>query len=184
MRHVASKQAKPPTAHVITPVVLKKAVFALDRMSDAQREQLADEIYLKQPNLLGSVVVQYHMGASMAQVEALLSMLLVAYQAMKVSARYWPLISDATQDICLRRLTDNLLSIEGRDPAARQRAINLHIEQHKEPYLLAFIYSQLRLHDMMVIRTDAEKYLVLAALNMVECIAETVSTDVSHSLRP
>lgn len=184
MGRVKPKGGKPPTANAITPAVLKKAAFAVDRMSHDEREKLADEIYLKQPNLLASVVVQYHMGASVQLVEGLLTMLLVAYQAMKVSARQWPLISDDIQDICLQRLTGKFQFIEGLDPGSRQRAINQQIEQHSEPYLLAFVFGQLRIHDLLGIRTDVEKYLVLAAVNLVECIAATVGMDASHNPPP
>lgn len=38
-------------------------------------------------------------------------------------------------------------------------------------YLLAFVYGYLGDHDLPRVRTDAEKYLLLAALNLVECVA-------------
>lgn len=43
--------------------------------------------------------------------------------------------------------------------------------EHPERYLLAFVYGHLRDHDLLGVRTDAEKSLLLAALNIVECIA-------------
>jgi len=42
---------------------------------------------------------------------------------------------------------------------------------HRERYLLAFVYSHLGRHDLLRVRTDAEKFLLLAALNLVECVA-------------
>lgn len=38
--------------------------------------------------------------------------------------------------------------------------------------MLSFAYGELRTHGLLGITTDAEKYLVLAGLNLVECIAE------------
>lgn len=160
-----------------------QAAVSVDRMSHDQRVQLADEIHLKQPNLLASVLVQHQMGASLPQVEDLLTILLVAYQAMKVSGHQWPVISEDTQDICLQRLTGKVRFIEGLNAGSVQRAIGQQIEQHSEPYLLAFVFGQLREHDLLAIRTDVEKYLVLGALNLVECIAATADTSASHSPR-
>ena len=182
MRRVGSKGAKKAAA-AISQVVLAQAAIAVERMSHGEREKLADEIYLQQPSLLASVVVQHQMGASLAQTEDLLNILLVAYQAMKTSGRHWPVISEDTQDICLQRLTGKIGFIEGLDAGTTQRALSQQIEQHSEPYLLAFIFGQLREHGLLRIRTDVEKYLVLGALNLVECIAATVQTSASHRPR-
>ena len=38
-------------------------------------------------------------------------------------------------------------------------------------YLLAFVYGYLGEHDLLSVRTDAEKFLLLGALNLVECVA-------------
>lgn len=179
-----SKRAKRQASPVISPPVLTQAAIAVDSMSHDERVQLADEIYLKQPNLLASVVVQHEMGASLPHVEGLLTILLVAYQAMKLSGHRWPMISEDTQDVCLQRLTGKAKFIEGLDPGSLQRAVGQQIEQHSEPYLLAFVFGQLKEHDLLGIRTDIEKYLVLGALNLVECIAETVDTNGSHKTRP
>ena len=45
------------------------------------------------------------------------------------------------------------------------------IPEDAERYLLAFVYSWLDEHDLMAVRTEAEKYLMLGALNLVECVA-------------
>jgi hypothetical protein len=179
---VKPKRAKRQTAPVILPPVLNQAAIAVDSMTHDERVQLADEIHLKQPNLLASVVVQHHMGASLPLVEGLLTILLVAYQAMKLSGHRWPVISEDTQDACLQRLTGRVRFIEGLDAGSTQQAIGQQIEQHSEPYLLAFVFGQLKEHDLLGIRTDVENYIVLGALNLVECIAATVDTgNGSHS---
>lgn len=180
MRRVGSKRPGRPVATAISQNVLVQAIVSVDRMSHDERVQLADEIYLKQPNLLASVVVQHQMGAGLPQVEDLLTILLVAYQAMKMSGHHWPVISEDTQDVCLQRLTGKVRFIEGLDAGSTQRAIAQQIEQHSEKYLLAFVFGQLKEHDLLGIRTDIEKHLVLGALNLVECIAATVDTSGSH----
>ena len=42
---------------------------------------------------------------------------------------------------------------------------------HPERCLLAFVYGHLGRHDLLRVRTDAEKFALLAALNLVECVA-------------
>jgi hypothetical protein len=43
--------------------------------------------------------------------------------------------------------------------------------------LLAFVYGYLGEHDLLRVRTDSETYLVLATLNLVECVASVGSTN-------
>ena len=44
-------------------------------------------------------------------------------------------------------------------------------EEHPERYLLAFFFGYLGDHDLLGVRTDAEKFPLLAVLNLAECIA-------------
>ena len=46
-------------------------------------------------------------------------------------------------------------------------------------YLLAFVYGYLGDHDLLRVRTEAEKYLLLAALNLAECVAFVGSSTAS-----
>jgi hypothetical protein len=43
-------------------------------------------------------------------------------------------------------------------------------------YLLAFVYGYLGEHDLLRVRTEAEKYLLMAALNLVECVSDVGAT--------
>lgn len=54
--------------------------------------------------------------------------------------------------------------------ATTQMIANFCVD-HPERYLLAFVYGHLGQHDLLRVRTDAEKFLLLAALNLVECVA-------------
>lgn len=50
-------------------------------------------------------------------------------------------------------------------------------------YLLAFVYGYLGEHDLLRVRTDTEKYLLVAALNLVECVADVGSITSSRRSR-
>ena len=153
--------------------VLADAAIAVGAMDLNRRVALADEVFAHQPNLLASVLVQQRMGASLQQIDVLVNILLVAYQAMKTSGRRWPVISEAAQERCLQRLTGKVRFAEGLGLNLLQRAVQDQINAHGEPYLLAFAYGHLREHGLLAVKTEAEKYLLLAALNLVDCIAAT-----------
>ena len=159
---------------VISAKLLANAVVTVEAMNTEARIRLADEIYEQQPNLLASVLALPRMGVSLDQLEVLITVLLVTWQTMKTSGRKWPLISEDTLERCLQRLTGKRQFIAGLSPALQQRAVDDQINQHAEPQLLAFVHGYLGDHGLLGIGTDAEKYLVLAGLNLAECVAETV----------
>ena len=76
---------------------LVDAVLRVERMSFAERERLADEIHARQPNLFFSVLVLQRYGATLAQIEVVLNILLVFHEAMTISGSRWPVISEDVQ---------------------------------------------------------------------------------------
>jgi hypothetical protein len=155
----------------ITQSVLARADIAVNRMSQDQKVQLADEIYAQQPNMLASILALPRMGVDMAQLEVALHILLVTFQAMKLSGHPWPLVTEDIQDGCLQRLTARARFNEGLPQELATKVVEQFHTEHAERYLLAFVYGWLDEHDLMGVRTDAEKYLMLGALNLVECVA-------------
>ncbi|HEY9107626.1 MAG TPA: hypothetical protein VIN58_13185 [Roseateles sp.] len=148
-----------------------EAMRAAERMDTQQQVRLSDEILAHQPHLLGSIVVLRRLGASDPQIGIALHVLFVAWLAMKASGHRWPVISEDDQDLCLQRLTARVRCVEGLAPELLQQAVAQHISEHAEPQLLAFAYGHLRQSDLLGARSEAEKYVLLAALNLVECIA-------------
>jgi hypothetical protein len=128
-------------------------------------------VYKQQPNMLASVLVLPRMGVSMAQLEVPLHILLVTFQAMKRSGRIWPIISEAMQETCLQRLTARARFNEGLPDQLANKVVKQFCDEHAERFLLEFVYGYLGDHDLLSVRTDAEKFLLLAAFNLVECVA-------------
>jgi hypothetical protein len=155
----------------ITLEVLGRAVLAVERMNPTQKVQLADEIFALQPNLLAAILVLPRMGVSALQLEVPLHILLVSFQAMKGSGHVWPRISEELQEQCLQRLMARMRFNGGLPAHLADQVVTQFHEEHPERELLAFIYGQLGEHDLLGARTEAEKYLMLAALNLAECIA-------------
>ena len=148
-----------------------QADIAVRRMSPAQKVSLADEIFAQQPNMLASILSLPRMGVDVVQLEVPLHILFVTFQAMKHCGRVVPTISEDIQETCLRRLTSTMKFTEGVPPDLVAQMITKFNVDHPERYLLAFVYGYLGEHDLLSVRTDAEKFLLLAALNLVECIA-------------
>ena len=152
------------------------AIRKVRSMGQAEKLALTDEIFQKQPNLLGSCLVQPRFGVAMESVEVLLNILLVCFQAMKESGGNWPLISEDEQERQLARLPGTVrFSEDIADPALADAARAQYITHHREAPLLAFVMHELNiwLQDLARRRTESEsdKYVMSAAVNIVNCRA-------------
>ena len=171
----------------ITHRHLADAVLRVEDMSFEERDRLADEVYSRQPNLFASVIVLHRYGATHVQMDVVLNILLVFHEAMRISssssrngsnnagsgASQWPVISEDVQERCLTRISARVRFIEGLSPALQHQAITDAIADHPEQLLLAYVFGKFGESDLLDVKTEAEKMLMLAALNLVECIAET-----------
>lgn len=152
---------------------LVDAVLRVDRMTFQDRERLAEEVYARQPNLFLSVIVLQRYGASLVQMEVVLNVLLVFFEAMKCSGGGWSVISEDVQERCLARISGRVRFTEGLTPQLQAQATADAIADHPEQQLLAYVFGKFKENGLLGIETEAEKMLMLAALNLVECIAET-----------
>ena len=157
----------------ISSQLLVGAVLRVERMSFEERDRLAEEVHARQPNLFFSVLVLQRYGATLEQIEVVLNVLLVFYDAMKASGRAWPVISEDVQERCLRRISARVRFIEGLTPPQQAQATSDAIADHPEQQLLAYVFGKFGEHGLLGIETEARKMLLLAALNLVECIAQT-----------
>lgn len=157
----------------ITNELLVGAAIDVGRMTSNERERLADEIHAQQPNLLYSVIVLHRFGVTLEQIEVLLDLLLVFHMAMKNSSHTWPLITEDLQDRCLKRIVGRVRFMEGFTPAQQTQAVADAIKDHLEQPMLAYVMGTLREHDLHIIESQAHEKLMLVAVNLVECIAQT-----------
>lgn len=155
----------------ISTRIVAQAILTVDRMDLRAREALADEIHAHQPTLLASVLVLPRLGARLEQVEIILNILFVVYQAMKISGHAWPMVCEDLQDRCLDRLVAKMLFLDGLTTLQQAQALQQQIDSHAEPNLLAFVYSRLQDHDLLDVKTDAIMFMLLAAVNLTECVA-------------
>lgn len=118
--------------------------------------------------MLASILALPRMGVGMVELEVPLHILLVTFQAMKRSGHAWPIVS---QDRCMQRLTARARFNERLPGDLANQIVQQFCDEHPERYLLAIIHGYLGDHDLLRVRTDAEKYLPRATLNLAECVA-------------
>lgn len=161
---------------------LVDAVQRVERMTFQDRVRLAEEVHDRQPNLFYSVLVLQRYGATLAQIEVVLNLLLVFIEAMKGRGGGWPVVSEDVHERCLARISCRVRFIEGLTPELQTQATVEAVGNHPEQLLLAYVYGKFKEHGLIGIKTEVEKMLMLAALNLVECIAEVAprSTKLSH----
>ncbi len=158
---------------VISQQVLVEAVRCVERMPFKERERLADEIYLRQPHLLASVLVLHQFGIALAQMEVVINLLMVCHEAMKRSGKTWPQITEDDQDLCMARLLARMQFSAGLTEQQQAQATADAVADHPEQQLLAYAYGTLKEQGWLRIESEAHKMLVLCALNLVECVAYT-----------
>ena len=162
--------------HCVTSISsrnLVDAVLRVERMSFTERERLAGEVHTKQPNLFYSVLVLQRYGATLVQIEVVLNILLVFHEAMKISGGNWPVICEDVQERCLKRVSGRARFMQGLSPQLQTQATADFVGDHPEQQLLAYVFGKFKESDLFGIKTEAENMLMLAALSLVECIAET-----------
>ena len=148
------------------------AVKEFEAMTLKQKESIVDEIFVQQPNLLGSVLVQSHLGNRMEQIDVLLKILIVLHIALKAAKVKIELISEDLQDRELNRLVANIKFTEGLSQSLSSKSLKNYVDHHKEKHALAFAFNELVISGIAHAEEECTKYLMLAGLNIVSCISE------------
>ena len=120
----------------ISSQTLVDAALRVERMAFQDRERLAEEVHAQQPNLFFSVLALQRHGATLAQVEVILNLLLVFHESMQISGRTWPVISEDVQERCLTRISGRVRFIEGLTPQQQTQATSDAVGDHSEKQLL------------------------------------------------
>lgn len=148
-----------------------RAIPKVRAMSGAQKEALADELFRTQPSLFGSFLVQQRFGGSLAQMEFLLDLLFVCFQAMKESGLPWPLITEDELDRQSQRFAAIATFGDGLSSALRERSMLQYVEDHPEKELLAYVHMETMKRLKAIVPEESDKYVMMAAWNIVNCIA-------------
>lgn len=150
---------------------LAAAIRSATAMSLKEKERVCDRIYAGQPNLLGSVLVLPRLGVSMAIVDVILNILIVLTLAVEESFQELAPVTEADQDRELKRLVAVIRFSEGLAPALMLQSIEQTVAYRREKFLLAYVVDALQRAGLAANTDEAAKYSMLAALNLVNCIA-------------
>jgi len=147
-----------------------RAVAKLEAMDLAQKEELADEIAREQQALFSSFLVQKKFGISYEKMEFLLNILFVCFLAMKESGLKWSKITDEDVDACMTRYVESVKFGANLDPVQSHELIIQFIAAHPEQVLLAYVQVETANWLKRVTPEDSDRYVMLTATNMVNCI--------------
>ena len=155
----------------ISMPALGNAIQKVRAMNTQDKERLADEVFLKQPNMLGSVLALSQMGVSFEKIGLVLDILFTCFQAMKESGLNWPVITEEDQDKQLGRYVAIIKLSEDLSANLEHTAMKQYIESHPEQLLFAFVTGELK--DWLEYSTweKNDGYVMLSATNLVNCIA-------------
>lgn len=148
-----------------------RAIIAAQAMDRSQKEQLADEVFRTQPNLLGAVLVLPRLGVALPKVDFAVEILFVCFLAMKASGLTWPVITEddlerqSKRFIAISRFADDL------DEHLRKRSMDQYIAEHPEKNLLAYVTGETSKWLASIAPEESDKYVMLAIWDVVNCIA-------------
>lgn len=154
-----------------------RAIAKLDAMDLAQKEQLAEEIVREQPALFYSFLTQKQFGVSYEKMEFLLNILFVCYLSMTETGLTWPRITDDDANGCMARYVESVQFGRDLDPAQRHELVIQFITGHTEQPLLAYVQVETENWLRRVTPEDSDRYVMLAAANMVNCIGYVHGTE-------
>lgn len=140
-------------------------------MDSHAKMRLADEIHAEQPHLFGSVLVQRSLGVSLRKMELSFELLFITFLAMRNSRIDWPCISEDDQDRQLARTTGMVKFSEGLTPELQLKAITRYVQSHPEQEFLSYITGRINEWLLREIPEESDKYVMLAAYNMVNCLS-------------
>ena len=136
-----------------------------------QKEELADELFRAQPHIFGSLRAQKQLGVSLEKMDFLLDILLICFQAMKESGPTWPLITEDEQDRQMKRYVTTVQFREDLPSSHRDRVLRQYLNGHPEKELLAFVQVETVNWLQRIVPEESDRYIALAADNIVNCIA-------------
>ncbi len=123
---------------------LARAIEKVDAMDIKTKELACDDLFVQQPNLLASVLVQQQLGNSMNDVDSLLHILIVLHFTIKEAGIIIPKISEQEQDRQLEILKQSILFSQGMSLNLVESSINQYVSSHKETVLFSYVLGAMQ----------------------------------------
>jgi hypothetical protein len=149
---------------------LIEAIKRSNQMDLTESEKVVDEIYIEQPNLLASVLVQNQMGNKIEDVEVLLNILIVTFLALKYSDVKLEMISESLQEKEMAKYAGHFEFLEGLNQQNTEEAINQFSKNKSEKLLLSYVIGAMMEAGFTKRKNENAKYLLMSGINIVNCI--------------
>ncbi len=140
-------------------------------MDIGQKELVCDVLFTTQPNLLSSVLAQKYLGASIENIDVLLNILIVLHLAIEKSGQTLTMISEEEQERELKYLAATVKFSEGLDDKLFADSTNQYLANKNEEFMFAYVLDTILNSGLLDDPSENVKYLLLAGLNLVACIA-------------
>ena len=154
----------------ITHDHLFRAIQIASNMSIKDKEVVCDEIFIEQPNLLSSVLVQAQMGNTLEEVDVLLEILIVLYLALKESGEKIEKISEEEQAHELSVYAEVIIFTEGMDACTVVSSFNQYFENQDDRMLFEYVVGKMKDARLFENQKECSKYLLMAGMNLINCI--------------
>ena len=151
---------------------LFRAIAAIQKMDNEQKIQLADEIFVSQPNMLGSFLVLPKLGVPTKKIGLAFDTMLLCFQAMKESGLTWPVITEDDLERQSARTTAILKFYDSfSDENLRKNSAQQFIDDHTEKELFAWVITMCKDWLQSISPEETDKYVIHVAVNLVNCVA-------------
>ncbi|WP_027360701.1 hypothetical protein [Desulforegula conservatrix] len=154
---------------------LSSAIQKAQAMGIKEKELVCNELFIEQPNLLSSVVVQQMMGNTLEEIDVLLNILIVLHLCIKESGQKISKISEDEQEYQLKLFTSVVKFTEGMDSQLIGSSIDQYLADHKERFLLAYVVKTMKGAKFFENINENSKFLIMCGINLVNCIVNAKS---------
>lgn len=171
----------------IEPASIKEVAASIRRvqsMSRQEKEALCDDIFKRQPNLLGHVIVLSKLDVPMEKVDRVLHLLLVLYD---VFTRTTP---GALRQVTIDELEDVdanqwalLRLMDSEDPAEARRLCQLAAKSHPEVNAFAFAIGHLLESGVSDMMKKEDELCMRSVRNLVDAFARARREGVGRDTR-
>lgn len=165
-----------------TQDIMARAIRDVKSMGFPEQEQLIDDIYREQPNMLASVLALQSSGVSFPDMDIVLNILMVCFTAMKYSGDNWPQLTKDEQERHMTRYRAQMDVTSDLVPEQKIQAMTQYVMSHNEPVLLAYVSAEISSWLARKPLSEEGKYVILCAGNIVNCIAALAHTENDSSI--
>ena len=127
----------------LSPEQVADVIAAVERMTLAEKGQLADRMYEEQPAILAVALAAVRTGVSPQLQDALIVMAMVIFEALREELKEHGPIDESAIDTAAERNVAMWQFLEGEQGDAFRRSVAATLEGYPEPCLIAYVVSRL-----------------------------------------